>query len=101
MTNKKGKAAAGGAATKPKTRSNSNRPATQKQVVLRELKRCTKKGMTAWDFITKFHITRASAYVCMLRKEGHKIDSVNEHGEGSVVYSRYFYKGGPDDVSSL
>lgn len=100
MTKKNNKALAG-ASTKSIQHKKNTKKMTQKQVVLRELQKCTKKGVTSWDFITKYHITRAASYVCLLRKEGHKIESKNEHGEGSIVYSRYFYKGGPDDVPSL
>ena len=100
MTTKtKGKALAG-ASTNPKQQPKNTKKKTQKQIVLAELQRCTKKGVTSWDFITKHHITRAAAYVCELRKEGYQIASKDE-GEGSIRWSRYFYQGGPEDVSSV
>lgn len=80
-----------------KNQDHSSKKKTQKQVVLEELKAHRDDGVTSWDFITKHHITRAASYICDYRKEGYDIRSVNEAGEGSVVYSRYFYVGGPDE----
>lgn len=99
MASTKRKAAPKGDQTS--SRNNSNRQATQKQVVLKELMEHTADGVTAWDMITNYRITRLSSYICTLKKEGYNIRKVDEPMDNGGHYSRYFYVGGPDELSSL
>lgn len=86
MSTKKESAAV---ATQSSNRENDNTARTQIQVVLDELEQNREDGITSWDMITKHHITRTAAHICMLKKMGHKIESKNETKDG-VTYSRYW-----------
>ena len=83
-------------ATQYKNHNHSSTKKTQLQVVLQELRKCTRKGITSWDMIVKHRITRTAAYICTLRKMGYGIESKNEHGDG-VTYSRYWLRDDIDD----
>lgn len=94
MTNtKKGSVAV---ATQPKTQTHNNKKKPQWQVVLQELRRCTRKGITSWDMITKHHITRTASCICTLKKMGYDIESKIETNNGSN-YSRYWLRDDIDD----
>ena len=91
MATKKDKALAG-ASTKSKNQNHSNRQETQKQIVLKELKKHPKGGVTAWDMITKHRITRTSQYILLLRREGYKIITEREPMENGGHFARYFLR---------
>lgn len=87
MTSTKKESAA--VATQSSNREHDNTARTQMQVVLDELKENKIDGITSWYMITKHHITRTAAYICMLKKRGYRIVSKNETNDG-VTYSRYW-----------
>ena len=77
-----------------KNQKHHNRVKTQKQQVLSELKLHKSKGVTSWDLIEKYHITRASAYIWELRhKDGLQIAGKQEIGENGAHYTRYILEG--------
>lgn len=51
---------------------------TQKEMVLRHLSDC--KNITAWEAIKEYGITRLSAIIYELKKEGYNIADVYAHG---------------------
>ena len=75
-------------ATKRKNQDNNNRRETQRQIVIKELKKYPKKGITAWDMITKYHITRLSGIIFVLKKQGFQISTDLEYSDGTH-YARY------------
>jgi hypothetical protein len=61
---------------------------TQKERVMAWLKKKRKKGITSWDAITNFHITRLADRIFQLKAEGHKIFTIIEKAEGKK-WARY------------
>jgi hypothetical protein len=61
---------------------------TQKEQVLKCLKKKRKKGITSWDAITNFHITRLADVIFKLKTEGHDIFTIIEKAEGKK-WARY------------
>lgn len=61
---------------------------TQKERVLAWLKKKRKKGITSWDAITNFHITRLADVIFQLKAEGHEIFTIIEKAEGKK-WARY------------
>lgn len=94
MTSTKKESAA--AATQSKTHKDDSTKRSQIQVVLDELENNKVDGITSWYMITKHHITRTAAHICMLKKMGHKIVSKNETKDG-VTYSRYWLEDDTDE----
>ena len=76
-------------ATQSSSKEYDSTARTQIQVVLDELMSNKVDGITSWYMITKHHITRTAAHICMLKKQGYKITSKNETRDG-VTYSRYW-----------
>lgn len=60
---------------------------TQEKVVLAELMK-RKKGITSWDMITKYGITRLSAHIHRLRRRGYEIISTMEPSKDGY-FARY------------
>jgi hypothetical protein len=61
---------------------------TQKERILAWLKKKRKKGITSWDAITNFHITRLADVIFKLKAEGHEIFTIIEKAEGKK-WARY------------
>ena len=61
---------------------------TQKERVMAWLKKKRKKGITSWDAITNFHITRLADVIFQLKAEGHEIFTIIEKAE-SKKWARY------------
>jgi hypothetical protein len=61
---------------------------TQKEQVMTWLKKKRKKGITSWDAITNFHITRLADVIFKLKSEGHEILTIIEKAEGRQ-WARY------------
>jgi hypothetical protein len=61
---------------------------TQKLKVLNHL-RTHKNGITSWEAITNYHVTRLAAYIGFLRDDGHTIEAVREQHDNKS-YARYF-----------
>lgn len=61
---------------------------TQKLKVLNHL-RTQKNGITSWEAIVHYRITRLAAYIGFLRDDGHIIDAVREQHDNKS-YARYF-----------
>ena len=65
---------------------------TQKQRVLDALQ--NPKGVSPWYAINELGNTRLAATIYDLKKDGHKITSITEHGHNrfgdEISYSRYF-----------
>jgi hypothetical protein len=61
---------------------------TQKLKVLNHL-RTSKNGITSWEAITEYHVTRLAAYIGFLRDDGHTIQAVREQ-HGNKSFARYF-----------
>lgn len=80
----------------PRYTNKNNTKKTQLQVVLQELRKCTRKGITSWDMIVKHHITRTAAYICTLKKMGYGIEAKSETANGQT-YSRYWLRDDIDD----
>lgn len=84
-------------ATQSSSKEYDSTARTQIQVVLDELMANKVDGITSWYMITKHHITRTAAHICMLKKQGYKITSKNETRDG-VTYSRYWLEEGEENV---
>lgn len=66
---------------------------TQKEQVLHHLKR--HGSITSWEAIMEYGITRLSAWIHELKKDGYKIESTNiskKKGQRVVTYSKYELK---------
>ena len=61
---------------------------TQKLKVLNHL-RTHKNGITSWEAITNYHVTRLAAYIGFLKEDGHTIEAVREQ-HNNKSYARYF-----------
>lgn len=61
---------------------------TQKLQVLNRLKK-TKNGITSWEAIQDFGITRLAARIADLKDDSHKIEKITETNDGKN-YARYF-----------
>ena len=90
MTDKKRMAAE---AAKQKDHNNSTTKRSQKQVVLRDLERRTRKGISSMEMWEKYNITRLSSIIFRLRMEGYKIDTVMVESASGAKYARYYYRG--------
>lgn len=94
MNATKTKGRTGEAVTAKRKKHNYNtKPMTQKQIVLRDLKKNTRKGVTSMDMFSKYAITRLSGHIYELRKEGHIIDTVMVEGKNGNMFGRYLYRG--------
>ena len=61
---------------------------TQTELIIKHLK-SHKRGITSWKAITKYHVTRLSAVIYILRGEGICVaDEWIQNGKSS--YKRYF-----------
>lgn len=69
---------------------------TQFEIVQSELKRRRGKGLTSWDVIEKYGITRLAHYIHKLRCEGWRINDFYECDPQNVTHKwkRYIYKSG-------
>ena len=63
---------------------------TQKEIIRQHLEEYGK--ITAWDAITKYHITRTAHYIYQLKKEGMKIHTVLKKGKANRPYAEYRYE---------
>lgn len=63
---------------------------TQKEIIMEHLKKHGK--ITAWEAITKYHITRTAHYIYQLKKEGVKIETVIKKGTKNRPYAEYIYR---------
>ena len=61
---------------------------TQKLKVLNHLKK-KKHGITSWEAISNYRITRLAAYIGFLKDDGHTIESIREQN-GNKSYARYY-----------
>lgn len=70
---------------------------TQIETVKSELKRSRAKGITSWDVISKYGITRLAHYIHKLRCEGWRITDFYECDPDNVTHKwkRYIYKSSP------
>ena len=70
---------------------------TQLETVKAELKRRKGKGLTSWDVIEKYGITRLAHYIHMLRSSGWRITDFYECDPDNVTHKwkRYIYKSAP------
>lgn len=60
----------------------------QKLTVLTHIKK-TKDGITSWEAITNYRITRLAARISELKGDGHTIEAITETQNGKH-YARYF-----------
>lgn len=65
--------------------------ASQKLIVLNHL-RNSKYGMTSWDAIHHYRITRLAARIADLRDDGFKINAAREEEDGKH-FARYYLIG--------
>jgi hypothetical protein len=74
---------------------------TQKQVVLDYLKANKAKGITSWDAIVKFGITRLAHYIHLLRISGYRIRDQYEFNvdNPSHKWKRYYLTKTPSPVT--
>jgi hypothetical protein len=70
---------------------------TQLETVKAELKRTRGKGITSWDVISKYGITRLAHYIHLLRSSGWRIKDHYEHDPENVTHKwkRYIYSSAP------
>jgi hypothetical protein len=70
---------------------------TQFEIVQSELKRSRAKGITSWDVIEKYGITRLAHYIHKLRSSGWRITDFYECDPDNVTHKwkRYIYKSSP------
>ena len=70
---------------------------TQFEIIQSELKRSRAKGITSWDVIEKYGITRLAHYIHKLRCEGWRITDFYECDPDNVTHKwkRYIYKSSP------
>lgn len=61
---------------------------SQKLQVLNHLENAT-NGMTSWEAISEYGITRLAAYVGFLKDDGYRIEAVSETKD-KKTFSRYF-----------
>lgn len=93
------KKASAKAPTNKQVKNSTKKRKTQEDIVLAHLKRCSKKGITSMEAFSKYHITRLSAKVFTLRKQGYEILTIREaNKETGTHYGRYVLVGGKDDV---
>lgn len=68
---------------------------TKTQVVLRDLKRNSRNGITSLEMFNKYSITRLAVHIHSLRKRGYVIDTIiMESGNGSR-YGKYILREEP------
>ena len=70
---------------------NTHSADTKTSKVLTHLQR--EGSITSWDAIQLYRVTRLSAIIFNLKKEGHDITTTNVKGDG-VTYTRYHYNWG-------
>ena len=70
---------------------------TQFEIIQSELKRSRGRGITSWDVISKYGITRLAHYIHKLRCEGWRITDFYECDPDNVTHKwkRYIYKSSP------
>jgi hypothetical protein len=70
---------------------------TQFEIIQSELKRNRSKGVTSWDVIEKYGITRLAHYIHKLRSSGWRITDFYECDPEDVTHKwkRYIYKSSP------
>jgi hypothetical protein len=82
--------------------SNQKRGETQmsitQQQLIEEHLRKRKNGITSWDAITTYGITRLAKYIHDLRSTGFRIDDCFEF-EGSRKWKRYWLVSAPKTIS--
>lgn len=79
--------------TKNQVNDNKKRKITQEDKVYKHLLE-NKKGITSIEAFSKYKITRLSAVIFNLRKDGYLIVSVRETNENTgTSYARYILKG--------
>lgn len=61
---------------------------TQKETILNWLKKFKKKGITSWEAIQEFHITRLADVIFQLKADGHEIFTIMERENGKK-WARY------------
>ena len=61
---------------------------TQKQQVQDHLQR-QPNGITSWEAISEYGITRLAAYIGFLKDDGHNVEAVTEK-HNNKSFSRYF-----------
>lgn len=67
---------------------------SQEKIVLHHLR--THKGLTSYEAFVKYQITRLSAHILNLRKDGYQIDSIWEHNDNTGTrFVRYVLMGEP------
>ena len=70
---------------------------TQQQLIEDHLRK-RKKGITSWDAITTYGITRLAKYIHDLRSTGFRIDDRYEY-EGTRKWKRYYLISAPKAIS--
>jgi hypothetical protein len=70
---------------------------TQCEIIQSELKRRRGKGLTSWDVIEQYGITRLAHYIHLLRTNGWRITDFYECDPQDVTHKwkRYIYKSSP------
>ena len=70
---------------------------TQCEIIQSELKRRRGKGLTSWDVIEQYGITRLAHYIHLLRTNGWRITDFYECDPEDVTHKwkRYIYKSSP------
>jgi hypothetical protein len=78
-------------------RGENKMSATQQQLIEEHLRK-RKKGITSWDAITTYGITRLAKYIHDLRSTGFRIDDKYEF-EGRRKWKRYWLVSAPKTIS--
>jgi ribulose bisphosphate carboxylase small subunit len=80
---------------------NVSKNDTQLQTILAHLKQKKARGITSWDAISTYGITRLAHYIHLLRASGYRIADEFEHDKDnrSHKWKRYWLTGSPKAVA--
>jgi len=80
---------------------NVSKNDTQLQTILDHLKKKKSSGITSWDAISTYGITRLAHYIHLLRASGYRIADEYEHDRDnrSHKWKRYWLTGSPKAVA--
>jgi hypothetical protein len=80
---------------------NVSKNDTQLQTILAHLKKKKSSGITSWDAITTYGITRLAHYIHLLRGRGYEIADEFEHDglDKTHKWKRYWLTGSPTAVA--
>jgi hypothetical protein len=80
---------------------NVSKNDTQLQTILAHLKQKKARGITSWDAISTYGITRLAHYIHLLRASGYRIADQYEHEPDNRTHKwkRYWLTGSPKAVA--